>query len=172
MASSAKLSLPPNVQVRLVATVAGLCMGRKANLVEVDKAGSYVEADGVTVTLCGVVGLADINIPSPDPAVWDEPTLLVYHFESDPDGRRIVTAPSEARYLALFTKLVNFFGGRLDYDDCDRVECDLEMMDRTNRANAPVSDVDYAILQERLLAIEPVEAKDIPQYIPNAGCKC
>ena len=159
MGVDAALSLPPNVQVRYVAYVAGILLGLKPERAPLSS-GRHVRSDGqlcygvrvpgVTVASCGsTVEMCDIVIGTP------APRSFFYHFESA-GGRRSIRIGSTAESIALLCALADFFGGVVDYQDCDEIEDDYVAADKSDAENCAEDGEPWDDMIDRVLAVKPL----------------
>ena len=163
MGVDATISLPPNVQVRYVAYVAGILLGLKperaplnSGHVRSDGQPSYgVRVPGVTLASCGsTVEMCDIVIGTP------APRSFFYHFEST-GGRRSIRLQSTAENIALLCSLADFFGGVVDYEDCDEIEKDYVVPDKPDAENCADDGKPWDDMIDRVLAVKPLARKAI-----------
>ena len=74
---------------------------------------------------------------------------------------------STASNIAMCKRLADFFGGRVDYSDCDSTECDY-YVDEQPDINAYDGEA-WERLQTRKLNIEPLTADEIAACQPFAA---
>lgn len=152
-----RMYLDPRADAREVGEVVGLCMGQTVR----HRGGMYNgwdEVKGVKVKNSPhVVGLVDIVVKA------DKGQTLVdgsdaYGFtlhleggdERDPDllGMKVAIPRSRAINIAIATRLVKYYGGRLDYNDSDETEWDLIVPYKASqRARIPEDERHKAHLQ-------------------------
>ena len=84
----------------------------------------------------------------------------MYHLEPS-HGGRLLMPPSTPQWLAIGHALIEFFGGTLDYQDCDTVDVDETVPDRWE----DVDDEDaFDRFERRVLAVKPLTRLDIEAY--------
>lgn len=147
------ISLPANVRVRDVASVLGRLLGCKAKQVRLNAGTSYTEVSGVTVnqSAAGLESCADIECVNVSAT-----RRFLYHFEG-PGGRRSIILHGQSnRNMWLAQRLVDFFGGKVDFNDSDRIEVDYEVADKSDAHNHAEDGQDWADLQHRILHLQPL----------------
>lgn len=169
MGADCDVQLPERVRLRDVADVlaalAGLPMERMAIGDECSWAAhvpgvSYITHDDVPEL---------VYITFSDPGV-KETRMISFHYENDahePPGRQ-VSFKSTARNIALAVGLVNFFGGTVDFNDCDdstKIDYVARIPDIIRASDDPV----WTLFQERKMAVKPVTTYDISRYKSVAG---
>lgn len=144
MVISAYIELPDNVQLRHVAEVVGRLMGGAA----------------VTTRSTCSPEMAEIVWKGGTLKGWEE-GVLYYHFEgTTPELRRWMMPSSRAVWVAMGTRLVDFFGGRLTYRE-DQPGGVYELPAKRDEANCPEDDRAWEILQQRIMDEPPLTAKEI-----------
>src|SRR5581483_9606267 len=125
MSVDCHITLPDNVRVDNVADVIGIAAGLKPVWEYSDNGKhKWVKVRGVEARSSGVVpGMALISIRSTGHLLVDgeDQHSGYYHFEACHDGR-LLSVTSTAFWIAVGHRLVDFFGGSIDYQDCDDVE--------------------------------------------------
>jgi hypothetical protein len=88
---------------------------------------------------------------------------------SYPHARKLLSARACADTIAAFVGVADFFGGAVDFNDCDDVEWDHAVPDR------PVSDCtaedgdEWDHVQRRLASVEPLTQKQIHEFKKHAA---
>lgn len=166
MGADCRVQLPANVRVLDVANVLGKLAGLPAKRCKIGNSKAvFVEVPGVSVEP------GDANAPeyahitvSPPPGVTSicaAPLLrFLYSFEGD-GGCRELMRRSKPIWLAFFRKLVNFFGGKLDYSDFDDIECDHYVPPKPDSENCPNTGAEWDALQLRILELPALTEADI-----------
>lgn len=153
-----RVYLPANVRVRNVAGVMGAYAGCPVSkdFFRCGGGGWSAHADGVEVKSASLPEMVSIFIRTP---MVDGETVhhCNYHFESE-GGRigRLMLPRSTAFWIALMTRVVDFFGGTIDYQDCDESECDYAVPEKTWQENSPSDGDEWYSFQNRVLAIVPI----------------
>lgn len=116
------ITLPPHAAADEVADLMGIFLGKAAKLVPLSGGGDAVSCrvEGVSVTALGrgLEGSLDIRVDGFG-------RVAMYQLDSSSFGERylIFRAGSEG-VEALALALVDWFGGRVDYNDCDGIDAD------------------------------------------------
>ena len=164
MGVDAEVLLPAHVRVQDVAEVVGKLLGHESTL---------RPAGGVDVKQVEVVSIPEI--PS---CAWlrgydntgDERCTtfsVLYHFESE-DGRRIIMRRSRAEYIALLRRLADFFGGTVDYQDCDAEGADY-CVERPLEESAPTDGEAWFAFQKRIHELTPLGEEEIAACVGFAA---
>ena len=74
-------------------------------------------------------------------------------------------------WLAAGKALVDFFGGELDYNDCDSSDSDYAVPAKGDSMNRPSDGKPWHRLQDRILALQPLSADDILSARQDAAYK-
>lgn len=170
MGVACRITLPTNVRLYNVAQVMALLAGAQIRLEESKEypGKPWVRVDGVKTKPGCCDGLSEITITdlgedakairnSSDGTAW-----CTYHFESDADAGegRLMLPKSTAFWIAIGRGLVNFFGGEIDYQDCDSSECDYKKKWKSNRENCPSDGAPFWDLEERIKSVKPITAAE------------
>ncbi len=94
---------------------------------------------------------------------------VMYHFEGSRKGERLLNPPSTDFWIAIGKGLVDFFGGRVDFNDCDDIDVDYEQPERDD-IHAEDDDEWYA-LQNRKLAVKALTKANLKACREVAACK-
>lgn len=160
MGVDCRIHLPESVTLYNVAKVIGAVTGcpmKKVPLTGPADPRWYVEVPTVTETT-SVPGMACLRILHP--TVDGEPNHFVfYHFECDTGGRLLMPR-STAFWIAVGCRLVSFFGGHIDFQDCDDEDRDLEFPDLGRQMNSPQDGHAWQQFQERVFALKPITEDD------------
>lgn len=163
MGVDTKLSLPPNVRVDDVADVIGVLRGREVELMALDQTSIVARVRGVEVKgsasipqMCTII----IWLPSVvgEEAVAD--SSYFFHFECR-GGRREMSARAMAANIALFKAVAEFFGGIVDYNDCDDEDADYIVPDKSDDENHPDDGEPWNSLQQRIAKVKPLKRSQI-----------
>lgn len=135
MSVDTKVTLPAGAQIADVAMVIALLLGKSRTWTECKNTNNYRE--GLTEPTangwCTVEGISystsdnqphccTINIGS-IPQQYGDGWWFFYHFEFG-GGHHGMSGGSRAERIALHKRLVDVFGGTVDYNDCDSREVD------------------------------------------------
>jgi len=176
------IRLPHNVRIRDVAKVMGILAGQKISEREdaktYGKPFKWFEVEGVELE-SGVKGLeccATIYLKNLTGAALaarsdnGENAHVLFHFEpSDPtpSAGRLLMPRSTNFWIAIGIGLVKFFGGEIDYNDCDNSDCDFKRRAKSNEQNCPESDEPWYNMQARMRKLKPItkeEFSDCKQF--------
>lgn len=151
------IQLPGNVRVKDVANILAILDGVPV-VKYVHESGSYwaqvaAKAEG----LPEIAGCARITWTGPS-----GPRHVLYHFEPDGNiGGRLLMPRSTAWWIAAGTRLVQFFGGDLVYNDCGDQTPDISCTPQSNKKNCPSNGKAWNNFQDRLLAMTPLSEREI-----------
>jgi hypothetical protein len=161
MGIDCKVSLPANVRLSDVAKVIGVLLGCEVSKRYLGKGSWSAQVDGVVVQQCSTVGLASIDINKSTEGGELCVLSALYHYEFSRSGRRGLIFGSTAKRIALCRALAKFFGGWVDYQDCDKRKQDYMLPDKTSTQNSPEDGKEWHVLQNRILKLKPLTSKDI-----------
>lgn len=148
MGVDCRIQLPHTARLRDVAQVIGILAGHKVTTEEYP-------------TVVGIRFSTYNEMPECCRILFEhegEPRQVLYHFEFN-SGNRGMLPRSTPFNIALGRALVDFFGGTLDYQDCDDVSEDYRVPARTD-INAEDGEP-WEQLQRRKFALQPLTAEDI-----------
>jgi hypothetical protein len=161
--------LEGDVKVQDVAEVIGIFAGLKPYRYDHDDAWGnkdcwWTKVDGVEVK-AGIVSCAEIIITAPEGETLvdgEESHWVLYHFEpSDKESyMRLVMPRSTPFWIAVGKKLVKFFGGKMDYNDCDEKRVDYRAK-KPRRVNCPQDGKEWEDFQTEMLNLKPVTVADL-----------
>ena len=154
MGVDCRIMLPDRVRVRDVAEVMGALTGLPVGKRFFDKnnevQGWAAHVDGVIVRPSNTSSLCEIQWTTPDNATH----FVLYFFELSEVVGRLMMPRSTAFWIAVGKRLVIFFGGELDYNDCDNKDVDYRRKRRTDCM--PSDGKPWYRFQERILKIVPI----------------
>ena len=168
MGVDCRVTLPDRVRVQDVADVIAACAGNRPERCSFGQGrGWYADVPGVKVSGCdGTPGMASIIFPD----VNGESRIVYYHFEWSSGGRGMLP-PSTPFWVAIAKRLVDFFGGSVDYGDADDSEQDYT---RPWREDCRAEDgAEWEAFQERKMRVTPLtlgefeEARRVAAYTTN-----
>ena len=166
MGIDCKIYLPANVAIDNVANVIGILAGAKSKkhyFQDDIKGGWSTEVEGVKITTSGIPTCAYIEIQGLSEASRkcreNNFIHVLYHFET-PTGERLLMPSSNNFWIAISKKLVDFFGGRVDFNDCDSVEINYKVEPKEDKFNNPQDGDEWYNLQNRLLELKPLTDDD------------
>lgn len=169
MSVDCRIYLPGNVRVRDVAKVIGRLMGCEAKKEPLGS--SYhpdawsVNVSGVSVKAGCVEGMADIFIKSKQAKAGESQLSWFYHFEADTfPGMRVMLPGSRPLSKAIGKRLVEFFGGKVDYSDCDEKDIDYQRPAKKDSENCPNDGKPWQRLQQRIFDVKPLTEEEIAKF--------
>jgi hypothetical protein len=152
MGVDCRIILPADVRVRDVAKVAGILAGLKASKLNLT-GGSYgVQVEGAEAKTTCVVEMAEITLVG-KLVDGERGHVGYYHYEMK-EGR-LLNPRSSAFWICVGRGLVDFFGGTVDYCDCDTVEVDYKAR-RKFKDNSPEDGQPWHDFQDAMLAVKPI----------------
>lgn len=159
MGVDCRINLPDNVSVRNVASVIGRLAGLPVERFQHDQRTWWAKVAGVKVETTSVPEMVMIR--------WEN-RHTTYHFEYEPGGRLLLPRCT-AFWIAIGNRLVDFFGGRVDWNDSDATDWDYEVLDKGREANNPQDGEPWYDLQKRLMALKPLTHDEIKAMKPHAA---
>jgi hypothetical protein len=115
--------------------------------------------------------MVTIGITNPDMIDGEEYHHLSYHFETDCGKGRLLNVRSRAIWLAVGNRLIDFFGGSIDYQDCDEIDVDVKKPWKGVALNCPSDGKEWYAFQQRILDIKPITVKEWRGYDAAAAYK-
>lgn len=122
MSVSTWVYLPPGVNVEDVARAIGILLGKEKTLDALSNGMNYLAGvkgvrlhDSKAGPQCCIIDIGDI------PKEYGNGWWFHYHFELA-NGQRGLGGGSRAARIALHRRLVELFGGSVDYNDCDETK--------------------------------------------------
>lgn len=172
MGVDAVVYLPADVRVKNVALVLGALTGHKIEKYTYNghgQSGYWAECKDVKVEVgFSFPELVYIILPhTNDPK--GENHFVSYFFE-DKRGYKVLYPRSTPYWLAVSKKLVTFFGGTLDYQDCDDVAVDFKAR-KPRKSNSPENDKPWTDFHDAILALTPVTPDEIEEMRQFAAYK-
>lgn len=176
MGVNTKIRLPHDVQVGDVARVAGILAGLPYEMYDYIEYGKvkcrWVKVPLASVTTCnGTPTMCNVvlNAPTID---GEDSHHSYYHFE-DTDVRssregRLFSPSSTPFWIAVGVGLAKFFGGTVDFNDCDEVRTNVSFP-KPRRKNNPQDGKEWTKYQREMFAVRPLELRDLRRYQKKAG---
>jgi hypothetical protein len=171
MGVDCNIYLPGNVRVQDVAKVVAVLAGRKVVLETMIGGGLSAMVEGWRVEPTSIPEMARIAVSGPlsdaaQKARSDAGGCYCYfHFECDGADGRLLSPRSTPFWIAVGRGLVNFFGGAVDYNDCDDGNANYKRLPRNanykrlpraNSENCPTGGTAWETLQKRIAAVKPL----------------
>lgn len=158
MGIDCKCWLPYYVEIRDVADVIGACMGLEKQKKNLDDEAWYSHVDGVFFESFS-------SLPSCVNIVWKQPNgkcrNVLYHFEPGGGKGRLIMPRSTTFWIAVCIRLVDFFGGEVDFNDCDYTDVDYAKPHRPLKEVCPVDDLPWQEFQQRKWDIPPLTQAEL-----------
>jgi len=174
MGVDCKINLPDNVRVKDVAYLIGIASGLTPEWepYERDPNLKFLRVKGVEVKHTTIIEMAEISVRSVGKLLVDGEDIhhLYYHFESSYGGRSLGPR-STAYWIAVAHRLVDFFGGTIDYQDCDTVDVDYRRGKKSNRYNCPEDGKPWHSFYKRLSEVKPITQAEMEHYDQFAAYK-
>lgn len=168
MGVDCKIFLPANIRGDDVAKVVGLVAGVKPEKRYFDErrnSGYYCHVPDVKFQVTTIPGIANIQLPCDQKLVDGETYHSVYyHFEYIHKGvnGRLLSPPSTAFWICVGKKLVDFFGGKVNYNDC-KEEWDYCKPFKHWKKNCPEDGKEFNNLQNRMLSLMPITVAELKE---------
>jgi hypothetical protein len=158
--------LPDNARLRDIQDVMGALMGYKKERSEFS-GGWSAKVEGVkaepsgagTVEMCILTGKLPDGPAADARGEAGEGFMAFWHWEGHP-GFRLLSVKSTKFWITVGKKLVDFFGGYVDYNDCDDKEKDYVKKVKTKNENSPEDGKPWVKFQERIMAVEPITTEE------------
>lgn len=165
MGVDCEIRLPEDVRIRDVADVIGILAGCEKVWSETsDKKATWVNVKCVDVSTVGMVGMAHINVSIPISTKGNDTAFVLYHFEPGtfPDGTcgRLLTPRSTGWWIAVGKRLVDFFGGTVDFNYCDEQDIDYQKP-KPRWHNNPEGDEEWDDFQKAKFAVQPLTDAEV-----------
>ncbi|KKN89755.1 hypothetical protein LCGC14_0236010 [marine sediment metagenome] len=161
MGVSTHITLPAQVRVGDVAKVIGACVGLKKKWHDLGRGHKSVDVVGIKVLNTSVHSMVRIVWQNGKGNSHLKSGDLYYHFETgDERSGRLLSCSSWAPWIALGRRLVDFFGGSIDYNDCDSTDIDYQQRWKICLCLAD-DDEEWDDLQERIMKVKPITEAEI-----------
>lgn len=173
MGVDCQIKLPDNVSIRYVSKVLGVLAGcppkkSEEGFVDVhDARPSRLLFDGIEG--CANIVAENISGDALKTRGGESTLIVLYHFEPT-GGGRLLMPRSTAFWIAIGKGLVDFFGGRLVYADCDGTVF-YDVKQKSDDENHPEDDDAFWNLQERVFNLKPLTMKDFIDADKHAAYK-
>lgn len=166
--------LPHGTRIKDVAKVAAALLGHESKHVPIGGSDStFATVKGYDLKAAGdssfqvTLAYVVLDTTTGNPAAQailksdGERYHLLYHFEYSKLGPG-TTPKCTAAKIALCVGLVRFFGGTVDFSDCDAKDVNLRVKAKTDihASDGP----EWSEFQNRILAVQPITKDDIAKY--------
>lgn len=168
MGANCSLTIPAPARIRDVATVMAGLLGCPITKLSMGANAYSAHVDGITFRPYDNMPEC-VSIVTPMPIrPWNTHDVL-YHYEWDEFGNHGIMLRSRPINIALCVALCDFFGGRVDFNDCDDSDCDYQKpaFDDIRASDGKPWDA----FQDRILSVKPITNADISRYRDVAAYK-
>jgi hypothetical protein len=156
MGVDTKIMLPGRVRLQDVARVLGALAGCKTEL-KVKPTYVYCQVDDVKVDNSHTPECANIRWTGGGELKPDG--YVMFHYEPCEFDGRLLMPRSTPWWIAAGKRLVDFFGGKVDFNDCDDVDVDYE---RPSPGDIAPSDGEpWREFQRRMSEVKAITAEDL-----------
>lgn len=164
MGVDCRITLPPNVRLADVAKVMGIAAGlpwEKQFAGRLPDGLWFVHVPKVRVSSgCrGLESCANIEFVG-ETVDGVSGHHVLYHFEGK-DGNRLMLPRSTAFWIAIARRLVDFYGGVIDYADCDDVYDDYAVPFKETALNSPKDGAEWEAHRDRVAAVKPITSDEL-----------
>jgi len=167
MGVDTRILLPEDVRVGNVAQVIGILAGLPKTWVTSNNGScKWIKVDGVKVeslenmpATCRII----LNIPDHWGRLVDKEQVhhTLFHFEPDmKKGGRLMIPPSTPFWIAVGIGLCKFFGGQIDFNDCDSKGWDRQFR-KPRPTNSPNVGRPWDNFQQAMFDLKPVTTADM-----------
>jgi hypothetical protein len=168
MGTDTKILLPPGTRLDDVVCVLGKLLGlphEKRALSDVSDS-YYYRVPGIDATGAGSSAtLAIIKWAGSPIPVESVGRSVLYHFEGGPHGERLLMPHCCEEWQEIGRQLVTFFGGTVDYNDCDDVDVDFSRPNQFPNG-MPDGGPAWNAFQERIAAVRMIR---VGNACPDCG---
>lgn len=170
MGDSTHIYLPHSAQLRNIANAIGILAGLKPETQKIEGSdGFFFDVPGVSLKPTSSFGVVEIFFEAPaGQCLIDgrERHFVYFHFEGERGtgdirkyDRVSLNPPSTGFWQALGRKLVDTFGGEVDYVDNDSIEFNYSR--RPNRLNGACAGDAWDKHQRRIFDLKPLTKADL-----------
>lgn len=153
MGISTHIYLPENVRFDDVAKIVGVAVGLPVEYKKfISGNGGYARVTGMTHKNSEYsAGCGELIFNGR----W-----AFYHFECERGGRLLSCGGSDF-WAAVGRRLVDFFGGYVDYNDCDSIEIDYSRRPKPRSINAPTDGEAWENFQRRIMKVKRIRKDEL-----------
>lgn len=184
MSVSCHIYLPGNVRVKDVMDVMGILVGLPKKKNNLDDNGRNLD-DGDPSWYCQVKGVSYRTTHTSEMIsielvgnfseaaqgqrmIEDNPqnsAFCYWFFEvsSPHEEYRLISCGSTGFWIAVGKGLVKFFGGEVDYNDCDSIDVDFKVKKKINSKVCPSDGVPWQEFQKRKFDLQPLTKEDFQE---------
>lgn len=170
MGVSTHIMLPNDVRIRDVANVIGILAGLPVETVYIKESNTpYAKVDGVKFESSNSFPEMVVIILKGKMIDREEHHHIYYHFENAGEGV-LLNPPSTEFWIAIGTGLCKFFGGKIDYSDCDEGKWN-KTFKKPRKSNSPERDEPWRKFEKAILDLKPLTIEDLLKVRKNAAYK-
>jgi len=162
--NSTIIYFPADVRIKDVMAVIGILCGCEKTKVHLDG------RDGWFTRVGDSPNVSVSNTPTPDyvtictgPSINGERFRGGYFFESRNSGRELHCDRDPFCHI-VGIRLIQFFGGQIDFDDCDGCDCDYECP-KPRKKNNPSGGESWQAFQKDLMNLLPIREEDLDKDV-------
>lgn len=167
MSTNTRIILPTDVRIDDVATVIGKLAGLPAVKKDSDKS-FFTSINGVKIIPSSMAEMAEIVLEGN--MIDKQKKHFVYYFFEGEHGKREICPKSTAFWVAIGKRLVEFFGGKIDYNDCDNIDWDYESQ-IPREHNDPNDGKEWNDFQEEIYNLKPITKLELKEAQKFASYK-
>ncbi len=174
MGVNCKIMLPNNARLTNVAEVLAILSGQQPRKEQ------FQSGDGWAVRVDTIRYRTHDYLPQCPTIEWiqhstvdkvEEYHSVMFHYEPEHGSHRLIMPPSTAWWLAAGKRLVDFFGGELDYNDSDSTDVDYRKRKKSDEVNSPEDTPEWEVFQQRMFEVKPITEKEIKDMVKHAVYK-
>lgn len=170
MGVSCAIVLPYEARSIDIAKIIGMSCGLPFEMKQLGQVpGTYLNVEGVTLResaagpTCGELCWQDLD---------GTQRHVLWHYEFNPNSRKLprgrgMLPPSTAFWICIGKRLVDFFGGWVDFNDCDSQRCDYWR--KMNHQCDPEDGKPWQDQQFAMASILPISADEFEAALPHAA---
>lgn len=159
MGVDTRIRLPEDVRINDVAEAMGILAGLRFEKKDLNHKGEwYVHVPDAEAKPSNIPEMAYINLKG---EMVDGKTahMAFFHYETEEPGR-LVSVRCTPFWIAIGRRLVEFFGGWIDYSDCDDRRRDYSRK-KPRKCNNPSDGKPWQDFQEAMFSLKPITKADI-----------
>lgn len=153
MSTDCKVYLPANVRLNHVVEVIGVAVGCPVTKTPIGMDSYYVRVEGIGMENTIVPEMVQIRF-------GDRHCSYFFEGENDHVGP-MISMKSTDFWIAVASRLVNFFGGHVDFNDCDEFDYDYQAAAKSNLSNRPTDGDDWKNLQDRIMNVPRIHKDEL-----------
>jgi hypothetical protein len=172
MGTDCRITLPTQSRIGDVANVMGLLLGKTGELKPLQGGSFHLDVEGVKTVPSSMAECAFIHIDDAPLGYGEGPASrrIMYHYEYHWNSVRDVYTKSghgmqpscSALNIAMLVELARFFGGEVDYNDCDAKDTNFRAP--TQPDLLVCNGKKWEAFQRRMAAVKPLTKEQIAKY--------